>query len=131
MNKTSLIILTIIILAVAGVFFVGGSGTNSGGDSLPVENSKIIDGVQYITITNGGGYFPKVSSAKAGIPTKLIVKGAGVFDCSAFLSIKSIGFQKQLPTTGETVIDIGTPVAGEPLRGVCSMGMYSFLVNFD
>ena len=47
------------------------------------------------------------------------------------LVIKSLNYQKILSQTGEEIIDIGTPVAGTPLRGVCGMGMYNFLINFS
>lgn len=128
MNKTSLIIISIITLAILGGVFIAGSGSPK---STSQGNSEIRDGVQYITINAGGGYSPKVSNAKAGIPTKLIVKTSGSYDCSSALAIRSIGYQKILPAEGETEIDIGTPKAGEPLQGVCGMGMYSFLVNFN
>ncbi len=95
------------------------------------QKVEVIDGIQYITINAGGGYFPRVTQAEAGIPTKLIVKTNGVFDCSAALTIRSINYQKVLPQTGEEVIDIGTPVAGVPFTGTCSMGMYSFVINFS
>jgi plastocyanin domain-containing protein len=95
------------------------------------QKVEVIDGIQYITINAGGGYFPRVTQAEAGIPTKLVVKTNGVFDCSAALTIRSINYQKVLPQTGEEVIDIGTPVAGVPFTGTCSMGMYSFVINFS
>ncbi len=95
------------------------------------QKVEIIDGVQYITINAGGGYFPRVTQAEAGIPTKLVVKTNGVFDCSAALTIRSINYQKVLPQTGEEVIDIGIPVAGVPFTGTCSMGMYGFVINFS
>ncbi|NCO62135.1 sulfite exporter TauE/SafE family protein, partial [Candidatus Kaiserbacteria bacterium] len=55
----------------------------------------------------------------------------GTYDCSAALVIRSANYQEVLPPTGQTEIDIGTPKAGEPLRGTCGMGMYNFVVNFD
>ena len=124
MNKTVLIIITLGLIIVMGIVFWGGSGSGS------LQNVEIRDGVQYVTINAKGGYFPKVSTAKAGIPTKLIVKTDSTFDCSAALSVRSAGFQEILPQTGETEIDLGIPKAGEPLEGICGMGMYSFLVNF-
>ena len=130
MNKNSLIIATIVILGIFVSIFLAGSKPSGNTNTSQAENSEIRNGIQYIRISAGGGYSPKVSSAKAGIPTKLIVKTNGAYDCSSSLAIHSIGFQKILPQTGETEIDIGTPVAGVPLRGVCGMGMYSFLVNF-
>ena len=129
MSKNSLIAVTILIIGVFGSILIFGSAKGTGG-TLPAENLEIRDGIQYITITAGGGYSPKVSSAKAGIPTKIIVKTSGSYDCSSALAIRSVGFQEILPPEGETEIDIGIPKAGEPLQGVCSMGMYSFKINF-
>ncbi len=96
-----------------------------------MQNIEIKDGVQYITVDAKGGYWPKVSEAQAGIPTKLVIKTNGTYDCSAALVIRSIGFKKVLAQRGEEIIDLGVPKAGEPLRGVCSMGMYSFQVQFN
>jgi hypothetical protein len=94
------------------------------------DNSVIKDGIQYVTITARGGYSPRQSSAKAGIPTKLVVKTNGTYDCSASLAIHSLNFRKMLPNTGDTIIDAGTPKAGDTLQGVCGMGMYSFSIDF-
>ena len=135
MNKTALTIIIIGLVIGAGIILIGGSKknnpdtTNSQVDQ--VQNSEIKNGIQYITINAKGGYSPKVSTGKAGIPTKLIVKTNGTYDCSAALSIRSVGFQKILQKTGEEVIDLGTPQAGVPVRGVCGMGMYNFVVNFE
>lgn len=126
MNKTVSIILTLGLVIGIGIIFIGGGDTKSA-----QGNVEIKDGVQYITINAKGGYSPRISSAKAGIPTKLIMKTNGAYDCSASLVIRSINFQKILPQTGETEIDLGTPKVGEPLQGVCGMGMYSFLINFS
>lgn len=99
-------------------------------DNSAEENSVIKDGIQYITITARGGYSPKKSFAKAGVPTKLIVKTNGTYDCSAALVIHSLNYRAMLPNTGETIIDAGTPKAGDTLQGVCGMGMYSFAISF-
>ena len=126
MNKTVSIIITLGLVVVIGIIFWGRGDTKSA-----QNNIEIRDGVQYITVTAKGGYFPNVSTAKAGIPTKLIMKTNGAYDCSASLVIRSIGYQKILPQTGETIIDVGIPKVGEPLQGVCGMGMYSFQINFS
>ena len=122
MNKIFSIIITLILIVGIGFIFAGGSKSKN--------NSEIKDGVQYITINAKGGYSPKISTAKAGIPTKLIIKTNSTFDCSSSLVIRSLSYQKILQQTGEEIIDIGTPVTGVPLQGVCGMGMYSFLINF-
>lgn len=127
MNKTALIIITIGLVVAMGVVMTGKPSQ----DSSSGQNVEIKDGIQYVTITAKGGYFPNISTAKAGIPTKLIMKTSGAYDCSASLVIRSIGYQKILPQTGETEIDIGTKKAGETLQGVCGMGMYNFSINFS
>ncbi len=129
MNKTvSIIIMAALVISI-GIVFWGQSKNNLDSATGSAQNVEIKDGVQRVTIKARGGYFPKVSTAKAGIPTKLIVKTDGTYDCSAALVIRSIGFQKILAQTGEEVIDLGTPQVGT-LQGLCSMGMYNFAVNF-
>ncbi len=129
MNKNTLISTTILLIALIASIFIFGSNPNN--NSSTVSNTEIKNGIQYITIDAGGGYSPRLSSAKAGIPTKLIMKTSGSFDCSSSLVIRSLGYQKILPQTGETEIDIGTPKIGEPLKGICGMGMYNFTINFN
>jgi len=132
MNKIVLSIITLALVIGLGIIFIDKPQeiaetalTQSG------SNIEIRDGVQYITIDAGGGYFPRASSAQADIPTKLIVKTSGTYDCSSALVIRSIGYQKILSQTGEEIIDIGTSRAGSSVRGTCSMGMYNFIINFS
>ena len=135
MNKTISIIITIALLIGLSIVFFGSLklSTNDGVTILnqSAQNVEIKNGIQYITINAKAGYSPRISIAKAGIPTKLIIKTNSTYDCSASLVIRSVGYQKILPQTGEDTIDIGTPMAGRPLQGVCGMGMYSFLINFS
>lgn len=127
MNKAISLILTTALAVGMGIVLVGSS---SGSDVSDGKNVEIRDGVQYITIDAKGGYWPKVSSAKAGIPTKLVVNTRGTYDCSAALVIRSIGYEKILPETGSETIDLGMPKPGK-FQGLCSMGMYNFIVNFE
>lgn len=129
MNKTASIIITVAIVIGIGIVFLGQSNKNSD-SAQSVQNVEIRDGIQYVTIAARGGYSPRVSTAQANIPTKLVMKTNGTYDCSAALVIKSIGYQKILPQTGEEVIDLGTPQVGS-LKGLCSMGMYNFSINFN
>jgi|SRR3989344_7613647 len=123
MSKTVLIIITLGLVVALGIIFTSGKEESK-------QNVETRDGVQYVTILASGGYFPQVTEAKSDIPTKLIIKTNGAYDCSASLVINSIGYQKILPQTGNTEIDLGIPKRGEPLKGVCGMGMYSFKINF-
>jgi plastocyanin domain-containing protein len=132
MNKIALSIITVALVIGLGIIFFGGTQNGTETTSTQSEqNIEIRDGVQYITIDAKGGYSPRVSSAQADIPTKLIVKTNGTYDCSSALVIRSVGYQKILPQTGEEIIDIGTSKAGSSVQGTCSMGMYSFVVNFS
>lgn len=140
MNKTaSIIIITGLIIAI-GIVFLGKSNINTNNDNIvqktesqtePLENVEVKDGIQYVTINAKGGYSPRVSMAKAGIPTKLIFKTNGAYDCSSSVIIRSLNYQKILPRTGEEIIDLGIPKVNAPLRGTCGMGMYSFSINFN
>lgn len=127
MNKTASIIIIFALIIVLTIIFY----SDSGKPYVPGQNIEVRDGVQYITIDAKAGYFPAVSTAKSGIPTKLIMKTDGTYDCSAALVIKSIGYEKILPQNGVTEIDLGVGDGGETLQGVCGMGMYSFKVEFQ
>src|SRR5215207_5727630 len=124
MNKPTSIIVTLGLVVGMGIIFIGGSNDNT--NTGLAQSVEIRDGVQYITINAKGGYFPPTTEAKSGLPTKLIMRTNGTYDCSASLVIRSVGYQQILPQTGVTEIDLGTPKTGVPLRGVCGMGMYSF-----
>ena len=131
MNKITSIIITVVLVIGIGIIFWGQSKNDSGlVGTESAQNIEIRDGIQYITINARGGYSPKVSLVQANIPTKLVMKTNSTYDCSASLVIRSIGYQKILPNTGEEIIDLGTPRTGT-LQGLCSMGMYNFAVNFN
>lgn len=94
------------------------------------NNVSIVDGKQIIDIRAKGGYSPRQSIAKAGLPTILRFDTAGTFDCSSSVRIPSLNISKILPQTGSTDIDIGVQVAGL-FQGTCGMGMYPFEVEFQ
>jgi len=131
MNKVASLIITLALMVSIGIIFSGKSENGSDQSAVQsAENVEIKNGVQYITINARGGYLPRISKAQANIPTKLIVKTNGTYDCSLSLVIRSIGYQKILSQTGEEIIDLQTPQAGT-LQGLCGMGMYNFAVNFN
>lgn len=97
----------------------------------PVANNvTIVDGQQIIDITAKGGYIPRTTTAKAGIPTILRFHTTGTFDCSSYIRIPSMGVARSLPSTGTTDVVVTDPKAGL-LNGMCGMGMYPFQVNFQ
>ena len=99
-------------------------------NDVPADNVSIVDGQQIIDITAKGGYTPRTTTAKAGIPTIIRFHTTGTFDCSTAVRIPSMGISTYLPSTGTKDIVITNPQAG-PLKGMCGMGMYPFQVNFQ
>lgn len=97
----------------------------------PQNNVSVIDGIQVIEIVAKGGYLPKQTTAKSDLPTIIRVKTQGTLDCSAALTVPVMGYEKILPQSGITDIDVSAQKSGTTLRGVCSMGMYGFEIRFE
>jgi len=132
-KRNAIIILSIAALIILGIIFLGGGKGNiaskTGGDSPTKENVTMVLGKQIIELKAKGGYTPRVSLAKAGVPTILRFNTNGTFDCSAAVRIPSLNISKILPNSGNTDIDLGTPELGT-LQGTCGMGMYPFSIEF-
>ncbi|HEU5114936.1 MAG TPA: cupredoxin domain-containing protein [Candidatus Paceibacterota bacterium] len=121
-----------IIIAFAIILAGGSGGGSSAGSGSPSnQNVSVADGTQYIDIAVKGGYYPRITRAKAGIPTKLRLKTNGTFDCSSAVVIPSLGYRSYLPQTGTTEVDIPPQAAGTALQGLCAMGMYNFRIQFE
>lgn len=127
MQKSTIVSILVSIALIGGTLYV--VSPQAGGESAQTYNIEIRDGVQYVTILAKGGYSPRVTAIQAGMPTKLIMKTDDTFDCSASLVIHSLGYQKMLEPGSEETIDLGTPQSGDTVQGVCSMGMYNFLIQ--
>ena len=126
--KTTVIAIILAIVMIGGAFWlVQIKNTQSTVDNE--NNVQIVDGVQIIDITAKGGYQPRQSVAKAGIPTVLKFNTKGTFDCSSAVRIPSLDISKNLPSSGVTEINLDTPSVGV-LAGSCGMGMYPFEIDF-
>jgi plastocyanin domain-containing protein len=119
---------------IAGAVIIAGSlviaSGNFSGNNAGVTAS-IVDGVQIVEIDAKGGYSPRITDAKAGIPTVLKVKTAGTFDCSSAIAIPSLGYRENLPSSGITEINIPPQKPGSKIQGLCAMGMYNFQIKFN
>lgn len=141
-TKLSVIAVVAVALLIGGVLLLGGNN-NAGGaigagvagtPSAPVASvgtAVVEDGVQYVDITARGGYTPEVTKAQAGVPTVIRMKTENSYDCSTALVIPDIGFQKFLSPTGVEEIDIPLENTEGVLKGMCSMAMYHFSVEFE
>lgn len=126
--KLILISLGVAVVLIGGVFVI--TSKLDTGSSAYADNVTIVGGKQIIDLRAKGGYRPKQSTAKAGIPTILKVDTSGTFDCSSIIRIPGMNITKNLPPSGSTEIDLGNPQVGL-LQGTCGMGMYRFEINFQ
>lgn len=130
MNQKVISIILILVALGFFVFKVAASGNSA--DSVPTaptQNVSAMGDKQVVDITARGGYSPRKTTAKAGIPTVLRVSTDGSYDCSVAIRIPKLNIAKNLEPTATTEIDLGTPNRGV-MRGLCGMGMYSFEINF-
>jgi plastocyanin domain-containing protein len=128
MNKIFLSI--IVALTLIAIGFMVNYKPAKNADEAQNYNVTQSGGVQTIELKAKGGYTPRITLAKAGIPTILRMNTNGTFDCSSSIRIPSLGLSKNLPQTGMTDIDLGTPKAGV-FQGSCGMGMYPFEIRFE
>ncbi len=129
--KSTFISIILAAALIGGAIMLSQSKPISSDDnSVPVNNVTIVDGKQIIEIRAKGGYQPRTSIAKAGIPTILRFNTSGTFDCSSSIRIPSMNISKILPQSGSTDIDLGTQESST-LQGTCGMGMYPFEIDFQ
>lgn len=114
---------------IAGAVLLSGGGAGSDTNAV-AHNVSVVDGKQIIEIQAKGGYQPRKSVAKSGLPTILRFDTSGTFDCSSSVRIPALGISKIFPQTGTTDIDLGLAQAGT-LQGTCGMGMYPFEIDFQ
>jgi len=126
--KTTTISIIIAVVLIGGAFMLTKSGDTE--STANANNVSVVDGKQIIEISAKGGYQPRKSIAKAGVPTIIRFNTKGTFDCSSSVRIPSMNISKNLPQTGSTDIDIGDSKLGT-LQGSCGMGMYPFEVEFQ
>jgi plastocyanin domain-containing protein len=124
-----LFVIAAALVSVVGVVLLSRGGTKAG-DAVPT-NVSIVGGNQIIEISAKGGFRPRDTTAKADMATTLKIKTSGTFDCSSSMTIPKLGYQTILPSSGETVVAVPPQAAGSTLKGLCSMGMYSFTIRFE
>jgi plastocyanin domain-containing protein len=123
-------LMLLLALLMGGYLLMNLSDTATETDKGTNANVSVVEGTQIIELRARGGYSPKVSVVKAGMPTILRVNTEGTFDCSAAIRIPSLKVSKMLPANGSTDIDLGTLEAGL-ISGNCAMGMYPFEIRVE
>lgn len=125
--------LPLILSIGVAILIIGGAAMLSIGpdEASPAAQAVYMEaGKQVVEIDAKGGFFPRVSTAKAGVPTILRVKTSGTYDCSAGVRIQKLAVSENLEATGVKDIEVPAESAQGTLNGTCSMGMYNFSVNF-
>ena len=128
--KGTVISVIVAVVLIGGTFMLTKGNSQTQADTqVATNNVTVVDGKQIIEISTKGGYQPRKSIAKAGIPTIIRFDTNGTFDCSSSVRIPSMNISKVLPQTGSTDIDVGTQKIAT-LQGTCGMGMYPFEIEF-
>jgi sulfite exporter TauE/SafE len=102
------------------------AGQNAQGPAASSATSNVV-----MVAAANSGYSPARTTASAGKPIQLILTTKDTYSCSRSFVIPSLGIQKLLPATGQTVIDLPAQAAGTSLRFTCSMGMYNGVILFQ
>lgn len=126
MQKNTIISIIISIALIGGTLYFVSDRSPATNENVSMENGK-----QIITVDAKGRYSPSATLAKADVPTILRMRTNGTFDCTAAFTIPAINYQKNLPPSGVTEIELPPQKVGSTLKGVCAMGMYNFSVNFN
>ncbi|MGA5215238.1 sulfite exporter TauE/SafE family protein [Streptomyces cinereoruber] len=104
-----------------------GEGSATGADPVPVRIDAT--GKQIVTLTVTDFYTPTSFTAKAGVPTTLVLNGKDSGGCARAFTIPELGVQEIVKRDGDTEIDLGTRKAGA-LRFSCAMGMQTGSIDF-
>ncbi len=93
--------------------------------------AKTVGDRQEITIeASSRGYTPNYIIAKPGQPLRLKLVTKDTISCSRLFTIADFGIEKNLPMTGETVIDLPSMPAGDVYFS-CNMGMFPGLIQIQ
>ncbi|MGH3313006.1 MAG: sulfite exporter TauE/SafE family protein, partial [Streptomyces sp.] len=124
----------------AGGWATFGSGATPAAQASPAPSKGAGDpvgpvhvdasGKQVITLTVTDFYKPTNFSAKAGLPTRLVLHGENAGGCARGFTIPELGVQKIVKENGDTNVNLGTRKPG-PLRFSCSMGMQTGTITFQ
>ncbi|MFD7446750.1 sulfite exporter TauE/SafE family protein [Streptomyces sp. NPDC059909] len=105
----------------------GGGGTTGADVPEPVRIDA--SGKQIVTLTVTDFYTPTQLTAKAGVPTTLVLHGKDSGGCARAFTIPELGVQEIVKRDGDTTIDLGTRKPGT-LRFSCAMGMQTGAIDF-
>ncbi|QXJ26059.1 sulfite exporter TauE/SafE family protein [Actinomadura graeca] len=116
-------------LRLGGWLPAGGGGTAAAAESARFVHTDA-SGTQVVTIwALDQGYRPALVTARAGVPTVLVLKTRGTRGHTRAFTLPARGKDVILPVDGDTRIDLGVPHAGR-MRFVCASGHYPGAITF-
>lgn len=124
----TIVVLSLALMGYLVMRMISSDGGSQAGTDSAANNVTMEGDVQIVEITAKGGYTPRVSTVRAGVPTVVRFNTKGTFDCSSSVRIPSMNISRALPPSGVTDIAIGILEPGV-LDGTCGMGMYPFQLN--
>lgn len=127
--KQTIISILIAFALIGGALYL--TNSEPGAKDASRENVSIVDGKQVIEVSAQGGYSPRLTLAKAEVPTVLRMKTEGSFGCANAFTIPKLGYRANLPSSGTTDIELPPQKPGTVLKGLCAMGMYNFSIQFN
>jgi uncharacterized protein len=97
--------------------------------SAPAASAPSAGKVAQINVANSG-YSPEVLALPAGQEIELHLVSNNTHSCSRAFVIPALDIQALLPETGEKVVTIPAQAAGTTIDFMCSMGMYTGVMQF-
>lgn len=139
MRKKTLDLIFIAILAVLLIGAITLMISANGFSQSPAQVAGITSsnvtfdatGTQIITVAVKNGYEPRVINAMPGVPTIIRMNSQKTYGCERAFTLPTLGIVKNLPANGATDISIEPQEPGTSLLGSCTMGMYTFTINFN
>lgn len=132
MNKYKVIASVSVAVALMATIVIFSKNQNTSSNEGGISNNvTVAQDKQIIKINAKGGYAPRKTIANANTPTVIEVETKGTYDCSSALVIPSLNYEKSLPSSGVTEIEVPPQKAGTKLAATCSMGMYGFDIRFQ
>ncbi|GLZ14557.1 hypothetical protein Acsp04_47920 [Actinomadura sp. NBRC 104425] len=132
-------LVAVVLLAAAGWTLLSGlrlggwmPAGGGGGTAAAAASAVHVDasGRQTVTIwALDRGYRPALVTARAGVPTVLVLRTSGTRGHTRAFTIPSRDVDIVLPVSGDTRVDLGTPGAGR-LDFVCASGHFPGSITF-
>jgi sulfite exporter TauE/SafE len=93
------------------------------------DKSEVLGVSQNVEIIVGaGGYSPNVIRVKKGVPVTITLIGKSAYSCASAFRVPQLGIVKNLEPN-ETYSFSFTPDSIGPIRFMCSMGMYTGIID--